>query len=52
MPVLEPVTKPAPNYAVLGYNRAEVIFRTDPGRDDDDDDDDDKSRGKQKGQDD
>jgi len=26
MPVLEPVTKPAPNYAVLGYSRDEVIF--------------------------
>jgi len=51
MPVLEPVTKPAPNYAVLGYKRDEVIFHTDPGRDDDDEDDD-KPRGKQKDQDD
>ncbi len=29
MPVLEPVTSPAPNYAVLGYSRDEVIFDTD-----------------------
>jgi hypothetical protein len=28
MPVLEPVTTPAPNYAVLGYSRDEVIFPT------------------------
>jgi hypothetical protein len=47
MPVLEPVTQSAPNYAVLGYRRDEVIFSTDPGRDDDDDEDDDKPRGKQ-----
>ena len=25
MPVLEPVTKSVPNYAVLGYTRDEVI---------------------------
>jgi hypothetical protein len=28
MPVLEPVTSPAPNYAVLGYQKDEVIFDT------------------------
>jgi hypothetical protein len=28
MPVLEPVTDPVPNYAVLGYQREEVIFPT------------------------
>jgi hypothetical protein len=38
MPVLEPVTRSAPNYAVLGYSRDEVIFRTGGGRDDDADD--------------
>jgi hypothetical protein len=31
MPVLEPVTNPAPNYAVLGYSREEVIFNTSNG---------------------
>ena len=31
MPVLEPVTTPAPNYAVLGYQRDEVIFATGGG---------------------
>ncbi|MGE5152776.1 MAG: hypothetical protein ACM3ST_02060 [Bdellovibrio bacteriovorus] len=35
MPVLEPVTAPVPNYAVLGYRRDEVIFSTDPGPGDD-----------------
>jgi hypothetical protein len=31
MPVLEPVTSPAPNYAVLGYQKDEVIFETGGG---------------------
>jgi hypothetical protein len=31
MPVLEPVTDPVPNYAVLGYQREEVIFNTGGG---------------------
>ena len=31
MPVLEPVTDPVPNYAVLGYQRDEVIFNTSGG---------------------
>jgi hypothetical protein len=31
MPVLEPVTDPVPNYAVLGYARDEVIFNTGGG---------------------
>jgi hypothetical protein len=31
MPVLEPVTDPVPNYAVLGYQREEVIFKTSGG---------------------
>jgi hypothetical protein len=32
MPVLEPVTDPTPNYAVLGYNRDEVIWDPDDPR--------------------
>ena len=32
MPVLEPVTAPVPNYAVLGYNREEVIWDPDDPR--------------------
>jgi hypothetical protein len=32
MPVLEPVTNPAPNYAVLGYARDEVIWDADDPR--------------------
>ncbi|MBP2672815.1 MAG: hypothetical protein H6Q85_2881, partial [candidate division NC10 bacterium] len=32
MPVLEPVTAPAPNYAVLGYTKEEVIWDPDDPR--------------------
>jgi hypothetical protein len=32
LPVLEPVTSPAPNYAVLGYTRDEVIWDEDDPR--------------------
>jgi hypothetical protein len=32
MPVLEPVTSPAPNYAVLGYGKDEVIWDADDPR--------------------
>jgi hypothetical protein len=32
MPVLEPVTSPAPNYSVLGYQKAEVIWDADDPR--------------------
>jgi len=32
MPVLEPVTSPAPNYAVLGYQKDEVIWDADDPR--------------------
>ena len=32
MPVLEPVTSPAPNYAVLGYAKEEVIWDADDPR--------------------
>jgi hypothetical protein len=32
MPVLEPVTSPAPNYAVLGYRKDEVIWDADDPR--------------------
>ena len=31
MPVLEPVTRSAPNYAVLGYRRDEILFATGGG---------------------
>jgi hypothetical protein len=32
MPVLEPVTSPAPNYSVLGYRKDEVIWDADDPR--------------------